>query len=1297
VDGIPGRTTSELPPRWRTIGCCCVLTVLAAVCALCSNATPAMATQFGVYGEGAGEFFEPRGVAVEQESGDVYIVDSNNQRVEKWTNEGAFILAWGFGVLDGRNEAQTCTTECRKGFEGPPSEMAGSGQLNFPAGVALDNDPLSPSHGDVYVVDTRNNRVEKFSAGGEFILMFGGEVDKTTGANLCVVGSGDVCGGGLEGNANGQFEGGDSVAVDAEGHVLVGDASRVQRFSAAGVYEATVLTGVGRIDALAAVSGGNFYLINEEAGVRAVREYTAGGIEISPPRDAGGQPMAVAVDEGGNLFVDDEQQEAHHLLEYTPSGAERASFDAGMEEGSRGIAWGDTIGRLYVLNENDNLKAITAHVRVVSRPPPGALVVGSASAGEVEPTSATLHATVNPEGHETSYHFEYGTSEAYGSSAPTPEGSLAASFNDEPAEAALAGLTPSTTYHFRLVAKDSEGHIVDGLDQTFTTLPPMRIDNESIFDVASTSGTFAAQVDPLGAEGRYLIEYGTTVAYGLSTPEASLGSGFGAVSVSVHAQGLQAATTYHYRVVAHDERAGVPYMIDGEDRTFTTQPAGLPLQLPDGRAWELVSPPNKNGARLQALGEEGAIQAAGDGAAIAYVARSPIESSPEGSRAPEAAEVLSTHDAAGWASREIETENRVPDHVSVGQGFEYRLFSPDLSVALVEPRSDTPLPPLPATAEQTLYLRHSDGSYEALVTAGNTEGGAKFGGQLRFLSATADLSHVVFRSAVPLTSTNVRSGGLYEWVAGRLQLVSVLPNGEPAPISELGARAGHDMRAAISSDGTRVVWSAESDLYMRDTANGKTVQLDAVQGGSGSGEASAIYQTASADGSKVFFTDGQALTAESNGTDLYEYDVAHSKLTDLTVSISSGEGAEVQGLLPGVAEDGSDIYVVARGGVLTSTPNALGELATPGADNLYVLRAAGAEWKPTFIATLSSNDTPDWAGEEGSGVNLKGLTGLTSRVSPDGRWLAFMSERPLTGYDNRDVNGGVPDEEVFLYDATASKLLCASCNPTGARPTGLHDHSIGVEEPLVDAAGLWSAGAGSWLAASVPGWTPIATDLPGALYQSRYLSDNGRLFFNSGDALVPQAVNHTQNVYEYEPAGVGSCTEASPTFSERSRGCISLISSGTSGGESAFLDASKDGGDVFFLTTARLAPQDTDSSYDVYDAHECTSSWSCPGPSPVPVPPCSSAASCKAPATSTAGAVGLPASLTLVGAGNIMPSTPQPATKNALTRAQKLARALNVCRKKKDRRKRAACTRKAKRQYGANKSPKTAASKRGRV
>jgi len=309
---------------------------------------------------------------------------------------------------------------------------------------------------------------------------------------------------------------------------------------------------------------------------------------------------------------------------------------------------------------------------------------------------------------------------------------------------------------------------------------------------------------------------------------------------------------------------------------------------------------------------------------------------------------------------------------------------------------------------------------------------------------------------------------------------------------------------------------------------------------------------------------------------------------------------------------------------------------------------------------------------------------MTARVSPDGRYLAFMSQRGLTGYDNFDVNeetGRHADEEVYLYDASSGRLICASCDPTGRRPHGVEYKKLDEGEGLAGGDRVW--GSETWIAANIPGWTAFRVDR--ARHQARYLSDSGRLFFNSDDALVPQDVNGTEDVYEYEPTGIGDCTASQLTFNSRSGGCVGLISSGTSAEESVFMDASESGGDVFFLTAARLSGQDVDAALDVYDAHECTSAVPCfPTPAVQP-PPCSTGDSCKGTPSPQPAIFGAPASATFAGAGNAV----QPVSKakvttkqKSLTRAQKLAKALKAC-ERKPKRKRAACVVQARRRYGA--------------
>jgi hypothetical protein len=278
--------------------------------------------------------------------------------------------------------------------------------------------------------------------------------------------------------------------------------------------------------------------------------------------------------------------------------------------------------------------------------------------------------------------------------------------------------------------------------------------------------------------------------------------------------------------------------------------------------------------------------------------------------------------------------------------------------------------------------------------------------------------------------------------------------------------------------------------------------------------------------------------------------------------------------------------------------------------------------------------------------------------------------------------------------------VCASCDPTGARPDGERYFSAAPTEEeeqeemrFVGGYDVWHSE--QWLAANIPGWV-MFSGRDGA-HQPRYLSNSGRLFFNSHEALVPQDVNGTWDVYEYEPPrageeGEGNCTTSTQgpgdVYDPNAEGCVGLISSGESSEESAFLDASENGGDVFFMTLSQLVPQDVDHSVDVYDAHECTSKAPCfPAAAETP-PPCTTEASCKASPEPPPSIYGAPASATFSGPGDLAPPVPavvKPKPKS-LTRAQKLAAALKSCRKDKKKSKRQSCEKQARDKYGPTKN-----------
>jgi hypothetical protein len=1223
-----------------------------------------------------------------------------------------------------------------KSFGEPcPAEPApcGAGQFKEPAGVAVNESTeplLQPAAGDVYVVDKGNNRVEYFTSDGTYVGEFAGPT--AAGAGTLASGSNTIE---SVTTATGAFSVGEEIsapglpagttitAVQSAGVLEVSQlatASESASLAAHQSFSAPEGIAVDNSTSLSDPSAGAVYVV--DTGNKVIDKFSATGEYLNQLTDSTAgtvfrELLGVAVDNQGSVWV----------YQGTQGEAESGELDAFDNSAANGFQSArasqasvfphpgltvDGHGHLYVVHRN---------IKVVA---------------ELDTSGAVLRDEIGGEASTSGVAVDIATSDIYIDNMTTvgvfgADGSALGTFGSGQLSGS-SGVGVNAVSDAVYVA-DAAANVVDVFVPEAPSVPT--VVGESVTDVTSESATLEGEVNPDGASTGYQFEYGrcasesTCGSSGYETsipvPDGTVGSDFVPHSVSVHTKDLAGGNAYHFRLVAQNALNEPGTVVDGEERTFTTQSAGGGLALLDGRQWEMVSPPDKRGALIETIGHGQVTQAAGDGRAMSYVALAPTEPEPDGNA--NFVQVLSTRGTAGWESRDI-----APPHAAATglaqTGQEYRLFSQDLSTAVVQPfgpfiPSSSPLALAPAQAsEQTAFLRavYPGGNaeepcvkacYRPLVTGAsgyaNVPEGTEFGicssplicGPV-FVGATSDLSDVVLESGVPLTSTPVAEGGLYEWAGGRLALVSMLPgNTEAASHPDLGYNDAV-ARNAISADGSRVVWSEHpGHVYVRDMVRGETVQLDAVQGGSGENAARPTFQLASSDGSKVFFTAAQRLTADSGGVteteaDLYECDMVivagklQCRLSDLTPA-RSGESAGVLDQIVGASEDGSWVYFVANGAFAGGAVHGAcqGLSSQSGAlCNLYVAHFNGTEWETQLVAVLSKEDSPDWNGDGG----VSALGKMTGRVSPDGRQLAFMSQRALTGYDTRDAATGTPDEEVYLYHAetqeggslAAGKLVCASCDPTGARPVGVE---YGKLLYGLDGQGVWDEPRR--LAASVPAWTTYAPPAD-ARYQPRYLSNSGRLFFNSSDALVPADVNGTGDVYEFEPAGVGGCqssvTGATVVYvKELARhevdGCLGMISSGRSAEESGFLDASESAGDVFFLTAAKLSERDFDTSVDVYDAHECTGTAPCLAAAAVQPPPCNTSDACKPGPSPQPDIFGAAPSATFSGPGNIVPQANT--TVRSLTRAQKLARALKAC-KKRSRRKQRACQRQARRAYG---------------
>ncbi len=753
-------------------------------------------------------------------------------------------------------------------------------------------------------------------------------------------------------------------------------------------------------------------------------------------------------------------------------------------------------------------------------------------------------------------------------------------------------------------------------------------------------------------------------------------------------------------------------------------PAPASFQLPDNRAYELVTPANKGDGTLPA---EGAgylgFQAAASGDGFAFRSFAPLPGALVGGFDT----YLAARGGDGWSSHGI-LPSQAPVQVA-GTSPVVDGYSPDLSKAsfadgeeagqgLGLGQDSPPLVPGEPANNGNLFLRDNvSGGYQLMnvTPAGLTREGPE---NAMYEGASADFSKILFGERAQLTPEALASGGnkfpntgnLFQWAGGAVTLVGQIP---VAPATRCGAGAapcttpaegatlgGGDSNEtvqdgwvhAVSPDGSRVFFrtgnSGASQLYVRENG-AATVEYSASQKTNGSGPGGTdpqgprlpTYWPASADGSQAFFTSCERLTndstanaSESNencegfgertyvftGNDLYRFDVATGVLSDLTVDHNGDPlGADVQAVL-GASADGSYVYFVANG-VLASgaslgncqfgyTPAELGQC------NLYVEHGGVTKFIGPFASVGRYLESSFHA--------------TTARVTPDGTKLAFETTASPTGYDNRissgaescgrqlesaDALGGPTGDprctEVYMYDAVASSLTCVSCNPTGARPLG-PSHLTPIE----------GAASGGYAPASF-------------VYLPRSLSaDGSRLFFDSADALVPGDVNAQQDVYEYEG------------------GKARLMSSGTSDSESTFIDASANGSDVFFTTLSQLVGQDADQQFDVYDARVGGGF-----PFSAPLPECVGEACKPPPAPQPAGAT--LGSNSLAGVGNLTP-VPAPSVaspsvrRRGLTRAQKLAAALRVCRHG-PRRRRGSCVARAHKLYGAVKAGKSTKSARG--
>ena len=1207
---------------------------------------------------------EPVGVAVDNSmsvsAGDVYVVNANV--VDEFEASGKFVCE----ITGAAGSASAPAGECDRG----DASRAGVPGGSF---VGLTAIAVDPTNGDLYVVERESGVVDRFGPEGKF-------EHQVTGLSEPI---GVAVGGG---------------PVSDEVYISEVSPAEVKQFDPVTETLSTFATvpvespkGVA-VDSSSGPSAGDVYVVDRESN--AVDKFNASGeyqsqISQTPQGPFHGAVHRVSVDPAsGDLYVSEDEANGV-VYEFDPTGHFLGEL-RGSETALGSMEPADVAvtasGDVYVA-DGDN--------KVVNVFGPGVLVpnVKTGAATNLQGSSATVEGTVNPEEvalSECSFEYETGESGTLSAECEPSAKNVPTSNEEHTVTAKLPKLEPGATYSYRLHAANGNGVARYGNYESFTTLPPPSIESAVAKNVTGGSALLEASIDPNGYPVTSCeFEYGTTTEYGtvLACPQ-SLGEGTSPVTETLQLTKLEQGKTYHWRVVATNANGTV-----GVDHTFVYETSGN--GLPDHRAYELVTPAHKNGALFGDLYDGGlSVEVANDGSRVIGEAIQCFGNA-------EACIAVRDHIGTPYSFTRTSTGWQTTAFAPPATRF------PAYSVQGYDANTGSALFTFPneGSIGESFLLRGAEGSLTELGPAtASVIGGVH----------TEDFSHFTWQEKQVFEHAGADgSAPFLVGVRGGL--------GSPDLISAcstvLGSTEG-DHRGAMSADGSVVYFTAISDnrnaggcsgtvsappvneLYARvdgEQEGAHTVPISVRSPGDCTGEcatstpADAEFWGASEDGAKVFFTSTQQLTNEATpGQDnLYEYDFDNPEGHNL-IDLSAGEGPvaggpRVQGVTA-ISADGSHVYFVAQG-VLTHSPDAQGQPAREGQDNLYVFERDSAHpaGSLAFIATLAPSDFYEWGSTKG---------GLSSdahlaNVTPDGRFLVFRSHARLTA-DDTSRSGA---NQVFRYDgdpnpeeeaAHVPRLIRISIgndgfNDNGNRstPTPCSENECPENATIVQSE-------------ERPRRDPT-------------MSDNGEyVFFQSPVGLTPQALDDAPIGVENENTsdpGITHNTVYAQNVYEWHQGHVYLISDGRDvskdagqfghcGGSFAdsaassvcLLGTDESGGDVFFSTADALVPQDTDTELDYYDARIGGGF-----PAPAASPPCVGE-ECHGIPAGTPPAPSAPTA-TFNGAGNPAPPPPVVKPKTAAQiRAEKLTKALKSCKKDKKKAKRKTCEKQARSKYGPTKT-----------
>jgi hypothetical protein len=1330
--------------------------VLTSVPAL-ANSGYAVTKSIGEKGSAAGEveLASNSGVAINDATSDVYVADTGNHRVDVFNDEGVFQFAFGKEV--GPLGEATCTTlsTCKAGASG--SEL---GEFETPTSVAVDN--ASGGEGGVYVADTGTGVVQKFTAEGALVSSWGIEGQLGTTPTIVAKGMGDLENGSTtitERTAtSGSFRQNQKVSGEGispgtyleagppngTGLRLTKPATKTGEhveLTASRSFNERVFRGIAvdRVGDLWVENGGvafdfarngSFVEESAEDGFAFEKGPVYEGLPgvSSLPREVPGSATGLALDQMTNaLYVD----RGSVIEDFGSTGGAIGTFSSAQLEkgGGAGLAIEPASDTVYAANASANqVEAFNVTLEVNKRP-----------ATETTATTATLNGEVNSKGGKVvECYFELGTSIEYGeiTACEHPDAAeIGAGSSAVPVHSRITGLRGGTTYHFRLIAirenlVTHEKTSVSGEDEVFAASPIPVVAGEEAVDVTATSAELRATVNPEGLQVSHCsFEYGTGTSYGqvvrCAQKKSTIGAGTEPVLVSAQLTELAPDTTYHWRLAVRDAN-GETF---SPDHAFVYPTSGA--ELPDGRAYEMASPVQKNGSLIgdvfygkpPVVSDDGSRVIALDIQCFAPATSCDANRGENG----EPVELTRTAAEAGRPA-EWKTTALAPPAVQFSENTPW-LLSANEGTALFS------MPTGPAQ-EDEWYARSSAGSFAVIGPA--TPPGVIGVGDFSFSEtrATADLSHLVWENEDSYWAFDgtQHSGGqgsysAYEYVgAGNREpfLVGVAGGtGKQEQIStcgtSLGGGKGNNWND-LSADGRTVYFTSEplrscpagvkipsgtppvEELYARVDGGlpdahtvtisqpdaPQTVAENAPDENCTSQECKeditkeenwrdALFAGASEDGTSVFFLDTQKLTDGAIQS-------SDANRTSAVSNFCSVSGNACNLYLYDMSQPaGHNLIDASEPETSNESPRVQGVVAT-SADGSHVYFVAQgvltAAPNTQGQSARSGRDNlyvyeRDSSYPAGHTAFVASLPGSTQAEREN--WLERKANvtpdgRFLVFESSGDLTsddtrgaGGVGGAQIFRYDATSGELVRVSVGESGFDDDG----NAGVGEATI---------------------APAANGHAGPARGDPTMSDDGSyVFFQSPVGLTPHALDdvvighaesyteYAQNVYEYHAGHVYLISDGHDT-SNASTPCGIRVT----GSAVCLLGADTTGANVFFMTADRLVPADTDTQVDIYDARICEPAAGdpCVASEPPPLSPCLGEACHGIPAATPS--LLAPGSATFDGAGDLVPAPPAVKAKaKALTKAQKLADALKRCKKVRSRSKRAVCEKQARQKYGA--------------